>query len=274
MVHVNSSVFYRRHNSQSTWSPRTSQTLKSHLTENPLFKLINTHLRPDRAEEAMKRLIDEERLILKARRFGDIGDSREETVKPFTAVISPMIHSTVSTSLVNAAVPNGTRTSHLLWNNEPAGPFARLPSPTKSRVEADETDPARKIWNEMRRSSRSIRPHHGRKSLSADHFYSLEEYPPSRNTRNTTSSGGSSSVDSTHSGGSAPVTSNDLEWDIEHQRNRIREVALKNKRSVGADTLRSIAPSVAKSANKAKGGTIGGLGLGVGRSWGWGPPWW
>jgi hypothetical protein len=270
MAHANPPALYRRHNSQSAWSPRTSQTLKSPLAENPLVKLIQMHLRPDRAEEAMKRLNNQERPIPNARRFGGTGGSSEESVKPFTGIISPMINSTVSASLVNAAVPNGTRTSRLLWNNEPAGPFSRLPSPTKSRAETDEIDPARKIWNEMRLSSRSIRPHHGRKSLSADHFYSTEEYPPIRNT----SSSGTSSVDSTHSGGSAPIANNKPEWDIEHRRNRIREMALKNKRSMGANTLRSIAPSVSKSANKTKGGTIGGLGLGVGRSWGWGPPWW
>jgi hypothetical protein len=44
---------------------------------------------------------------------------------------------------------------------------------------------------------------------------------------------------------------------------------LRNKRSVGADTLRSIAPSV----SRAKGGSVAGS-LGLGRNWGWGGSWW
>jgi hypothetical protein len=51
------------------------------------------------------------------------------------------------------------------------------------------------------------------------------------------------------------------------------EVALKNKRSLGADTLRSIAPSVVHSMGGKK-STLGGLGLGFGRSLGWGNSWW
>jgi hypothetical protein len=56
------------------------------------------------------------------------------------------------------------------------------------------------------------------------------------------------------------------------------EVALRNKRSVGAETLRSMAPSVvqmsASTVGKGKGAAFGGLGVGLGRTWGWGPPWW
>lgn len=239
-------------------------------TDNPLVQLVHLHLDPELAEEVVKRLA-EERPIPKARRPARADGSSEETVKPFTAVISPIANSTVSTSLINAAVPKCGKTSHLAHGTETGRPFARLPSLAKTTDEV-ETDPARKIWSEMRRSSRSrhIRPRHGRNSLSADHFYSMEEDSQLRNP----SSGANSSIDSTHSAGSAPATTNDSVWDIERQRNHIREIALKNKRSMGAETLRSIAPSVERSLGKGKGGTIGGLGLGVGRSWGWGPPWW
>lgn len=262
------SVFYRRHNSQSAWSPRTSQTLKSPLEGNPLVKLIYLHMQPDRAEEAMKALADDERPTPKARRSSGARGSSEVTVKPFASIIPPTSNFTISTSLINASGPRSVRMSHLPQRKEVAELLPRFPSPTKSREETDELDPARKIWNEMRLSSRSIRPRNGRKSMSADHFYSTEEYQPTRKT----SSGGTPSIDTADS---APVPNNDSEWDIGHQRNRIREIALRNKRSLGADTLRSIAPSVAKSVDKAKGGgTVGGLGLGVGRSWGWGPPWW
>jgi hypothetical protein len=271
------SVTCRRHNSQSAWSPRTSQTLKLPITDNPLVKLTKLHLGPDRAEEAIKRLTDvEDRPVPLSRRFGCAGGSSEETVKPFTNVISPTTSSTVSTSLVNA-LQKSTTMSHLPAN-KPDGPFARFPSPGKGDG-TEEIDPARKIWNEMRRSSRSMRhrprPRHGRNSISADHFYSMEEDPTSSPTRNSSSDATTATIDSSQSEiavGSRLLIGPDNS--IEHERIRIMEMALKNKRSVGADTLRSIAPSVAKSVGKGKGGTIGGLGLGVGRSWGWGPPWW
>jgi len=214
----------------------------------------------------MKALANEERSTPNASILSGARGSSEDTVKPFASVISPTKNYTVSTSLVNAAVPRSVRISHLPQRKEVAELLPESPSP-RSREETDELDPARKIWNEMRWSSRSNRPRHGRKSMSADHFYSTEEYQPTR----MTSSGGNSSIDSADS---APVPNNDSEWCIANQRNRIREIALKNKRSMGADTLRSIAPSVAKSVDKGRGGTVGGLGLGVGRSWGWGPPWW
>jgi len=246
--------------------------------DNPLVRLIKLHLRPDRAEEAINRLIDvEDRPVPLSRRFDCGGGSSEETVKPFTSVISPTISSTVSTSLVNA-LKKSTTMSHLLLDDKLEGPFARLPSPAK-HDEATEIDPARKIWNEMRRSSRSMRhrprPRHGRNNISADHFYSMDDDPPSSPTRNSSSDATTSTIDSTQSEsavGSRPLMESDS--DIAHERSRIMEIALKNKRSMGADTLRSIAPSIAKSVGKGKGGTIGGLGLGVGRSWGWGPPWW
>jgi hypothetical protein len=65
---------------------------------------------------------------------------------------------------------------------------------------------------------------------------------------------------------------------IDQERSRIMEAALRNKRSVGAETLRSMAPSVVQmgtaTVEKAKGGTFGGLSVGLGRTWAWGPPWW
>jgi hypothetical protein len=66
--------------------------------------------------------------------------------------------------------------------------------------------------------------------------------------------------------------------DIERERSRIMEIALRNKRSVGTETLRSIAPSVvqmgASTVGNGKRNGFGGLGVGLGRTWGWGPPWW
>lgn len=269
--------FYeRRHNSLSAWSPRASQTLKSPLTVDPLLKLIGKHLPPDKANAAINILLGEHRHTPLARRNGDAGGSSEETVRPFTSVISPITSSTASTSLVNA-LPKTSSVSSYSSSITPAPPFARYSSPANGH-DQEGSDPARKIWTEMRRTSRShnIRHRrHSRSSISADQFFSVDEYQNS--TRNNSSSATSSTLDSSHDSERAigPRGWARLDDDVEYERNKIRQTALKNKRSMGADTLRSIAPSVTKSVTKVKGGTIGGLGLGVGKlSWSWGPPWW
>jgi hypothetical protein len=103
-----------------------------------------------------------------------------------------------------------------------------------------EMDPARKIWTDMRRTSRG---RYQRRSISASTFsVGDNDYSPTRRMSDDT---------------------------IDNERNRIMEAALKNKRSVGADTLRSIAPSVASGKKR---GTVAALGLG--RNWGWSAGWW
>jgi len=121
----------------------------------------------------------------------------------------------------------------------------------------------------MRRNSRGGRSRHARTSISADHYFSLdEETPPSRD------SSGNTSVSTISSG----LGQKRKAGAIDQERSRIMEVALRNKRSMGAETLRSIAPSIVQmgssTVGKGKGGAFGGLGVGLGRTWGWGPPWW
>jgi hypothetical protein len=265
-LETKASVVIKRHNPQSAWSPRNSQCVPDVVSANPLIKLIETHFPADKARESIKRLTDERASIPIARRLQQHAPgSSEETVKPTRSSIAATIDST----LPSPTVPSATTT---FGTGTLSGPFARLPRvhTTKERASSEaEVDPARKIWTEMRRNSRGGRSRHARTSISADHYFSLdEETPPSRD------SSGNTSVSTISSG----LGQKRKAGAIDQERSRIMEVALRNKRSMGAETLRSIAPSVVQmgssTVGKGKGGAFGGLGVGLGRTWGWGPPWW
>jgi hypothetical protein len=259
----------KRHNSQSAWSPRTSQTIVNPLESNPLVKLIEMHFPSDRARESLKRLAAERKPLPVGKIMQlHIPGSSEETVKPGVNPLRSSFAAAVDSAFASPLV------SHRPETVSPAalsGPFARLPQAhlSQERASSDVVDPARKIWTEMRRNSRGGRSSHPRTSISADHYYSLEEEgSPSR------VSSGDTSVSTNPSafGGKRKP------GDIERERSRIMELALRNKRSVGTETLRSIAPSVvhmgASTVGNGKRNGFGGLGVGLGRTWGWGPPWW
>jgi hypothetical protein len=253
----------RRHNSQSAWSPRTSQTLSDPLASNPLIKLIETHFSPDRARETVKRLANDRAPIPMTKLFQHLPGSSEETVKPSKSGIVARIESAVAPALLS---PISAKAS----TSTISGPFAR-PSRAHLSYESasEEIDPARRIWTEMRRNSRGGRHRHSRTSISADHYFSLEEeITPSR------ISSGNNSVSTISNGFGEKRKCGD----VHQERRRIMDVALRNKRSVGAETLRSMAPSVVQmgtaTGGKGKTSAFGGLGVGLGRTWGWGPPWW
>ncbi|CAJ2513587.1 Uu.00g017060.m01.CDS01 [Anthostomella pinea] len=106
------------------------------------------------------------------------------------------------------------------------GPPVRVPRRQASLGRAspdDDVDPARKIWTEMRRTSGGKRPNfHVSKpnrspaatTYALSHKVSKPELPQ-------------------------PKT------EIERQREMIRDTALRNKRSIGADSLKSLVPSMA-----------------------------
>jgi hypothetical protein len=234
----------KRHDPDSVWSPRASRTMNAPFEPNPLIELVQTHFSPEKARDVLRKLSNGRNPIPPYTRSGHhVGGSSEETVKPSNHTISGGIDSAMSSSLVNGK-----------WTDNTVGPFAGLPNAPYT----EEVDPARKIWTEMRRNSRSHR--YMRTSISTDHYFSTMSDTDMDNERTPTrASSGDNSV-STHSSGNL-------------ERDNIREVALRNKRSVGTETLRSIAPSVLGSIGKGK-GTVNGIGLGLGRSLGWGPPWW
>ncbi len=262
-LQTEATAIIRRHNSQSAWSPRTSQTMCSPLGSNPLIKLIETHFSSDRAKEALKRLADERAPMPSAKRFQHLPGSSEETVKPHKFGVAARTDSIIAPALISPISAKASPTTL-------SGPFARLPPAHLPDGRAsEEMDPARRIWTEMRRNSRGGRYRHPRTSISANHYFGLEdEISPSR------MSSGNSSVSTISSGLGAKRKGGN----IDQERSRIMEAALRNKRSVGAETLRSMAPSVVQmgtaTVEKAKGGTFGGLSVGLGRTWAWGPPWW
>lgn len=223
----------RRHNAQSAWSPRTSLTIHEAFSQNPLIPLIERILPIEEARDAIKKLSVERPSMPLARRFAAVAGSSEETVKPPDSNTITRVDSAIASSLISPATVA-----------EPVGPVERIPSAHIPRGKKDDIDPARRIWTEMRRHSRGHG--HARKSISADHYFSLDS-EPSR-----ASSGGSAKTD----------------IEIERERVMIMEVALRNKRSVGQETLRSFAPSfITREYPKQEPATISGLGIRAGRSW-------
>lgn len=253
----------KRHNPQSAWSPRSSQTMEISPVTNPIIDLIETHLPADQARMALRRLANERAPIPLAKRFRNLGGSSEETIKPYNYIAKTM--PAISGSPVQATSRAYDFGNQVKTTSSPLAATAL--AHTGREAQDEEIDPARKIWNEMRRYSQSkgARGRRHRASISADHYYSFaDDCSPSR------ISSGEMSISSMDNIGGA--VSDRMRSDFEQERSRIMDVALRNKRSVGADTLRSIVPSVVPNGEK-KGG-ISGLGLGVGRSWGFGGSWW
>jgi len=257
-LNTEAAAVIKRHNPQSAWSPRTSQTMDGPLDVNPLLSLIETHLSSDQKNEALRKLANERPPITFAKRLGNPASS-EETAKSAGCSIATRIELAIAAPSVQTTPTNAA--ASLEHTNE------MLAKPIEAHVlrtkQTEEIDPARKIWTEMRRLSRGGH-RHARQSISADHYSSIDDSPsPSR------SGSGHTSMSTLSKG----VSESSGIGSVRQQRTNIMEVALRNKRSVGAETLRSIAPSVAQTVGRSKGGTINGLGLGV-RSWGWGSPWW
>lgn len=243
-MQTEASACIKRHDLQSAWSPRSSREVHGSLETNPLIPLIETHFQVDRARDAIRRLANDRVPIPFARRMLNgseaAGGSSEDTVRASSTAssVSARIASAASSTLVQPQ-----RNVDLSEHSEQRPLAPPLSKMIKAKANSD-IDPARQIWTEMRRNSRGYR--HPRGSVSADHYISsdLDDCSPSR----------LSSADA-----------------IDDERRKIKDIALRNQRSVGADTLKSFAPS---SLGKGKGSTMGGLGLGVGRSWWVGSNWW
>ncbi|KAG0649376.1 hypothetical protein D0Z07_4404 [Hyphodiscus hymeniophilus] len=225
-----SSAFIKRHNVESAWSPRASREMDGPLEVNPLIKLIEMHLPSDKARDAIRRLADDRVAIPKARRVQNGSDAvkgGEETVRKSLGSVAAHRNSFSSTIGLQCQS-----------NISPSPGFETPYPPPPVRHSVDlvaEIDPARKIWTEMRNNSRGYRKH--RTSLSDGHYYyDSDNCSPSRLS---------------------------LADTVDEERMKIKDTALRNKRSVGADTLKSFAPSVGKGKN----GTVGGVGLGLGRWW-------
>ncbi|KAI9054922.1 hypothetical protein LZ554_002065 [Drepanopeziza brunnea f. sp. 'monogermtubi'] len=262
----------KRHNPLSAWSPRNSQTcqtINSPLEANPLINLVETYLPSESARDVIRKLASERTPIPLEKRFENAAGSSEETVKPFlnTSIAARIGIPELSSPLVQTASAKGTMAPPPL-----TGPFARLDSIRSTYTDerhSEDVDPARKVWSEMRRASRGGgRSRHPRGSISADHYFSVDE---GYSANQASSSVGSPSH---HPNGKRDGGLNE----IKEERSRIMDLALKNKRSVGQESLKSFVPSVVgkgKGAAGGGGGALSSLGLSVGRTWGWnGGNWW
>lgn len=113
-------------------------------------------------------------------------------------------------------------------------------SPNNQDSTVDDRDPARKIWSEIRRASRA--------------------------------DGRSCTPNSIENQGAENCRARiGPEAAVEGERHRIKETALKNKRSLGADSLRSIAPSSTSTDSTPP---SPGLGSSLKSAWNWGGSWW
>ncbi|RYP79063.1 hypothetical protein DL771_000041 [Monosporascus sp. 5C6A] len=187
----------KRHSTTSIWSPRPTPA------SNALFPIIASHWGPGRAHDVMNRIMPQRSSHRKIPKTNSssmttVGGSEKSPQTP------------VQTDKgVPVRVPQRK---------------ASLRKPQQSPPD-DTTDPARKIWTEMRRKSSggvaaSLRISKARRlpALSAD----LEPGPRA---------------------GMPPLYS---QAEVERRRQQIRDMALRNKRSIGADSLRSLVPSLAE----------------------------
>jgi hypothetical protein len=224
-IQTQSSAFIKRLNLQSAWSPHSSRIVDGPLEINPLIRLVEIYYSGEKAITALQKLKNDKVKVPLARRLVGLNHGTTEETIPsgIETGIMARIDSAVSMAI---STSSHSQSENSEWNS------------------SSEIDPARKIWSEMRKTSKGH--YHRRKSVSAQKLRRIDD-----------------ADDCSPSRLSSIVT-------VDDERARIRDTALRNKRSVGADTLRSIAPS----CHKSNAGSIGRLGLGAGKSWGWGGGWW
>ncbi|KAI1503927.1 hypothetical protein F5X99DRAFT_80420 [Biscogniauxia marginata] len=209
----------KRHNSRSTWSPRPTPT------PNTLFSIIASHWGPIRAKE-MLHTIMAQRTTTPHRTATLSGphnsrnssnNSRPGTASPGGTVIlsSPPRPMTAigARSCQSVRVPR-RRTSLQKHTSPPI---------MSHQEEEQDIDPARKIWMEMRRTSSGV-----------DHptfHVSKANRSPAATTKY---------VALQHRAATPPPPDR---AQIKRRREQIREAAVRNRRSIGADSLKSLVPS-------------------------------
>ncbi|PQE33351.1 ubiquitin-conjugating enzyme protein [Rutstroemia sp. NJR-2017a WRK4] len=274
LLETKATATVKRHNPSSAWSPRNSASLNSPIGINPLTKIIEKHYSAERAREALHKLSDDRVKIPYPRRtYGYSSDKenwKSEINIPANAAVTPPGLLTHSFSMT--AIPQ--------FNARGSGNGKRVGSPGDYDhlldKEARDMDPARKIWSQMRRSSRPGKGGHPRTSISDGHYFSADE-------EEREVGGGSVRGGQRVSPGLMGV---------DDRRMAVRDVALRNKRSVGQESLRSMVPSTfsGNGGGRGKGvegeeggrgggggamgmmGAVAGVGL-VGRNWGQWLPW-
>jgi hypothetical protein len=232
-VRIEAHAVIKRHCSESSWSQQISRNQRSSGGPNPLFSLINAHCDPVRAAKLISKITpDPVSLIGLHRQELDTDRRYNSSSDPITPVKRKPLRDVLQTTQLENSV--STPISKQSLDITQAGFHDTEGSLGAMALSlCSELDPARKIWSDMRKTSRGTGKRGSRVTES------LEMAMDGRDS-----------------------CSSEMEAKIQKEQARIMELALRNKRSIGADTLRSMAaPSVS-------------MGLGMGRVWGWGPPWW
>lgn len=247
-LRTTTTAIVHRHDPMSTWIPQSSRSFDRDPADNPLIKMVENYLPNEDAVEAIHRLSSHE------------SHYRNSVQSPsvFAAELAKPTNAGYGRSFINNRYGSSTSSADTKADT----------SPTSMSSHGDFQDPARKIWAEMRKSSRITSSSYQRNLFNLDRDAG---YP---------SPAGSVSPFVEDVEGLEKMYSRENQFpvtlDIQQERDKIKQVALRNKRSIGADTLKSIAPSVVPHSNGKKG--LGGLGLGIGISsgkiWGLGMPWW
>ncbi|KAI0022684.1 hypothetical protein F4780DRAFT_162040 [Xylariomycetidae sp. FL0641] len=183
----------RRSSSTSAWSPRPGPAASA------LLDIMASHWGPVRANEVFHKVITQKPSPRKRKSAGHVG------------LISSLYKDSA------ALPPPRTGTAPLVQVPQRRASLQRSSSP-----EEPGSDPARKIWTEMRRTSSGARPsfHVGKVNRSpAATTYAVSHQESRAELRDTKAK-------------------------VERQRALIRDTALRNKRSIGADSLKSLVPSM------------------------------
>ncbi|KAF7896612.1 uncharacterized protein EAF01_009015 [Botrytis porri] len=287
LLETKATASIKRHNPASAWSPRSSAALHSTAGVSVLTKIIEKHFSAERSREALQKLADDRTTIpYPQRTYGYSSDkeNRKSTASSSSYVDSPS--SLLSHSFSMTAISN--------FNTRRSPVSKRLGSPYDHPLDQvdGEMDPARKIWSQMRRTSRPARKH-PRASISDGNYFSADQdaifectpryggslrgpnlsiFEPPDDILDT-------SLELTPKAKrdrlSRGKSTNDV---IDDDRHHLREIALRNKRSVGQESLRSMVPSTHSGGNAFGGrhggvlGAVAGVGL-PGRNWGQWLPW-
>lgn len=253
-IETEATATIKRRNPDSAWSPRASRTTSNPINLSPLVILIEQHLTPEQAVEVKKRLIDDRSMLSVARKLGRWSDTSHD--------YSGGSSDAGETDGIDALLSR--RVSVTRGQDKPLVDLSPIPAnstsnPTTTDDSFEDIDPARKIWTQMKMTSKGARHGMARASFDASHHSSTPDI--SSNTPNKVD-GSPSRRQKSKSTGTDDVNN------ITFERGRIFDEALRNKRSVGTETLRSIAPSVTKTTvekEKSKKGSTSGVGLGVSR---------
>ena len=213
-------VIIKRHCPQSTWAIGSGGNPIASSTSHPLIPLINTHYDSNRARDIISKITAHGQPNDMSRQQDCSNQSLDSTSKTFVQTSRNV--SAESTYQGNQAKDDGLLNpieSSFLVTQKEGICIADLTATQTQPRKSPSPDPARKIWNEMRKNARGLSGSPRSGTLSSE-------------------------------SGVAEVSDvdNEMEAIIQQEETRIMEMAVRNKRSVGADTLRSIAAPVAASA--------------------------